>query len=242
MNRDKILFITGTDTDVGKTVVSLLIMHALAGRDTVYLKPVQTGCTDPERDSDPAFVHRHLPGGLPHGMSATSCIHSCRPQPKAPLFAGEPVDFTDLLHFITDHASRHDITVVEGAGGVFVPITQDRTMLDLAVAAKATILVVGRAGLGTINHTLLTLEAITARKAECLGVVLTDPGNDIPDLNRIENCTAIESFSGLPVHGVIDRIADLYSPPQSAMSVIRTAISEYIRMEILTKRTLDTMK
>ncbi len=220
MSRNKILFITGTDTDMGKTVVSLLVMHALAGRDAVYLKPVQTGCTDPEHDSDPAFVHRHLPGGLPHGMTATSCIHSCRPRPKAPLFAGDPVDFKDLLHFITGHASRHDITVVEGAGGVFVPITQDRTMLDLAVAAKTTILVVGRAGLGTINHTLLTLEAITARGADCPGVILVDPTNAVPERDRTENSAAIESFSDRPVLGVIGHIADLRHPESSSLTVI----------------------
>jgi dethiobiotin synthetase len=220
MNRDKILFITGTDTDVGKTVVSLLVMHALAGRDAVYLKPVQTGCTDPERDSDPAFVHRHLTGGLPHGMTAASCIHSCRPLPKAPLFAGDPVDFEAVLHFITDQASRHDITIVEGAGGVFVPVTQNRTMLDLAVAAKASILVVGRAGLGTINHTLLTLEAIKARGADCTGLILVDPTNSVPERDRMENSAAIENFSGRAVLGVIGHIADLRHPEPNSLTVI----------------------
>jgi dethiobiotin synthetase len=221
MNRVKILFVTGTDTDVGKTVVSLLVMHALAGRDAVYLKPVQTGCAKPERDSDPAFVHRHLPGGLPHGMTAASCIHSCRPRPKAPLFAGNPVDFEDVLHFIIGHATRHDITVVEGAGGVFVPITPDRTMLDLAVAAGATILVVGRAGLGTINHTLLTLEAITARGADCNGVILVDSTNAVPERDRMENRAAIENFSGRAVRGVIGHIANLRHPEPSPLAVIK---------------------
>ena len=220
MSRSKILFITGTDTDVGKTVVSLLVMHALAGSDAVYLKPIQTGCTDPEHDSDPAFVHHHLPGGLPHGMTPASCIHSCRPRPKAPLFAGDPVDFENVLHFITDHATRHDIAVVEGAGGVFVPITPDRTMLDLAVAAKASVLVVGRAGLGTINHTLLTLEAIAGRGANCLGVILVDPTNAVPERDRKENSAAIESFSGRPVLGVIGRIADLLHPEPRSLAVI----------------------
>jgi len=220
MNPGKILFITGTDTDVGKTVVSLLVMHALAGRNAVYLKPIQTGCTDPERDSDPAFVHRYLTGGLPHGMTPASCIHSCRPKPKAPLFAGDPVDFEDVLHFFTALATRHDIAVVEGAGGVFVPITTDRTMLDLAVAAEASILVVGRAGLGTINHTLLTLEAMAARGATCLGVILVDPTNAVPERDRKENSAAIESFSGRPVLGVIGHLADLRHPEPSSLAVI----------------------
>jgi dethiobiotin synthase len=140
----QVLFITGTDTDVGKTVLSLLLMRALSGRDAVYLKPVQTGCADPAADSDPAFLHRHLPGGLPGGMTPADCIHSCRPRPKAPLFAGEPVDFDGLVRFVKDRAARHETVVVEGAGGVFVPVTPERTMLDLALAVGASILVAGR--------------------------------------------------------------------------------------------------
>ena len=113
----KILFVTGTDTDVGKTVLSLLLMRLLAGRDAVYLKPVQTGCRDAEHNSDAAFVHRHLPGGLPRGMTPADCIQAIRPLPKAPLFAGEPVDFAALSRFIAAYASSHELTVVEGAGG-----------------------------------------------------------------------------------------------------------------------------
>ena len=220
-----ILFVTGTDTDVGKTVLSLLIMRLLAGQDAVYLKPIQTGCLHAEPDSDAAFVHRHLPAGLPLGMTPADCIHSIRPLPKAPLFAGDPVDFDDLRRFITAHAARHELIVVEGAGGLLVPITERKTMLDLALDIDASLLVAGRAGLGTINHTLLTLEALKVRQASCLGVVLTDPVDAIAELDRAENSAAIESFSGLPVHGVIGRMADLSSPPQSAMSVVRTAFS-----------------
>jgi dethiobiotin synthetase len=220
-----ILFVTGTDTDVGKTVLSLLLMRLLAGRDAVYLKPVQTGCRDAEHDSDAAFVHRHLPGGLPRGMTPTECIHSLRPQPKAPLFAGAPVDFAALSHFIAVHAARHELTVVEGAGGLLVPITERKTMLDLAVVSGASLLVAGRAGLGTINHTLLTLEAITIRRARCLGVILADPTDAVEARDRAENSRAIEIFSGLPVHGAIGRMADLLNPPDEALAVVRKALA-----------------
>ncbi len=218
-----ILFVTGTDTDVGKTVLSLLLMRLLAGEDAVYLKPVQTGCLHAEHDSDAAFVHRHLPGGLPHGMTPADCIHSIRSLPKAPLFAGDPVDFDDLHRFIAAHAARHKITVVEGAGGLLVPITAQKTMLDLALATDASLLVAGRAGLGTINHTLLTLEALKVRRARCLGVILTDPTDAVAELDRAENCAAIKSFSGLPVHGVIGRVEDLLNPHNAALDVIRKA-------------------
>ncbi|GAB6112208.1 dethiobiotin synthase [Desulfomicrobium salsuginis] len=218
----KVIFITGTDTDVGKTVLSLLVMRALAGRDAVYLKPVQTGCVDPDADSDPAFLHRHLPGGLPAGMKPAECIHSLRPLPKAPLFAGSPVDFENLVDFIAGHAARHDTVVVEGAGGVLVPITADTTMLDLALATRSSILVAGRAGLGTINHTRLTFEAIAARGADCLGGVLLDPVDAVPETDRTENCKAIEVFSGKRIHGVIGRIHNLRQPePRHLDCVLR---------------------
>ena len=165
------IFITGTDTDAGKTMLSLLVMHALHGRDAVYLKPVQTGCSDPDTDSDPAFVHRHLPDGLP--TTPAQAIHACRVPPKAPLFAGEPVDFQATVNFVLAHAAWYSWTVVEGAGGVLVPVTSEKTMLDLALETKASILVAGRAGLGTINHTLLTL-------ADCIMLFATPCKNRFP--------------------------------------------------------------
>jgi dethiobiotin synthetase len=221
----KVIFITGTDTDVGKTVLSLLVMRALAGRDAVYLKPVQTGCVDPDADSDPAFLHRHLPGGLPAGMKPADCIHSLRPRPKAPLFAGDPVDFEALRLFITGHAANHDIVVVEGAGGVLVPITADKNMLDLALSTRASILVAGRAGLGTINHTLLTFESIATRGGYCLGAVLLDPADAVAEADRIENTKAIELFSGSHVHGVIGRIQDPSHPDPRHLGCVRRLLS-----------------
>jgi dethiobiotin synthetase len=215
----QVIFITGTDTDVGKTVLSLLLMRALSGRDAVYLKPVQTGCADPAADSDPAFLHRHLPGGLPGGMTPADCIHSCRPRPKAPLFAGEPVDFDGLVRFVKDRAARHETVVAEGAGGVFVPVTPERTMLDLALAVGASILVAGRAGLGTINHTLLTFKAIASLGGRSLGAVLLDPADAVPAADRAENMRAIELFSGQRVHGVIGRITDLHHPDACHMDI-----------------------
>ncbi len=227
MSRGRILFITGTDTDVGKTVVSLLAMRVLAPLGAVYLKPVQTGCQDPGLDSDPAFLHHHLPGGLPFGMAPADCIHSLRPLPKAPLFAGDPVDFGALETFIAGHADHHELVVVEGAGGILVPVTPDRTMLDLALAVRASILVAGRAGLGTINHTLLTLQAIAARDGDCLGGILLDPADATPQADREENRRAIELFSGQPVHGVIGRIADLSHPPAEALATLRAALGSF---------------
>ena len=225
MKHGTIIFVTGTGTDVGKTALCLLIMRALTGRDAVYLKPLQTGCLDPNLNSDAAYVHAHLPGGLPHGMTPADCIHTCQPLPKAPLYAGGSVDFNGVLRFIIDHAIRHDIVVVEGAGGILVPVTAEKTVLDLAVEARTAILVAGRADLGTINHTLLTLEVIASRGGCCLGTVLLDPTDAVTEQDRGENIQAISNFSGQPVHGVIGHIRDFRNPDPEQLEIINKILS-----------------
>lgn len=227
MMKSKILFVTGTDTAVGKTMVSLLVMRALAGHDAVYLKPVQTGCMDLNSDSDPAFLHRHLPHGLPHGMTPADCIHLCRIQPKAPLFAGESADRQALISFVAAHAALHQTVVVEGAGGILVPITRQWAMLDLARDIEAQILVVARAGLGTINHTLLTLGAIKARSCPCLGVIFVDPTDAVPELDRAENAQAITLASDIPVWGVIGR-QDPGNPSAAILDMLCMALNPFL--------------
>ncbi len=228
MALQNIIFITGTDTDVGKTMVSLLIMHALSLRQAVYLKPIQTGCNHPDRDSDPAFIHAHLPQGLPQGMKPAQCIHICRPAPKAPLFTGSPISMEPIVEFVSTQAQNHEFVVVEGAGGIFVPINQHQTMLDLALALNAQVLVVGRAGLGTINHTLLTLAQLKNHQLPCLGVILMDPANTVSMEERRENAQAITLFSRYPVHGVIGPIANPDQPEQEALDIIFHALDELL--------------
>lgn len=220
--RRDIIFITGTDTDVGKTMVSLLMLRVLAAHNPVYLKPVQTGCVHPDIDSDPAYVARHLPGGLPRGMRPEDCMAVCHPIPKAPLFAGAAVELAQMTEFVLRHAGCGPV-VVEGAGGILVPLTWSASMLDLACALQARIVVVARAGLGTINHTLLTLQAISGRGCPCLGVVLVDAHDAVDALSRAENMHAIGRLAGVPVWGVIGR-EEASSPTQSALDVMRRVL------------------
>ena len=220
-----ILFITGTDTGVGKTVASLLALHVLTSKRALYLKPVQTGCTDPNYDSDAAFIATHLPGGLPQGMTPAQATGICRPLPKAPLWSGEPIKPKNLTKFVKDHTKPHLITVVEGAGGILVPITSSWTMLDLAQELQAVALVVGRAGLGTINHTTLTLLAIKNAGLPCLGTVLMDPENSTPKDERAENSAAIELLSGQRVWGTIGQL-HLSAPGPEALEIMGTALTQ----------------
>ncbi len=211
------IFVVGTDTGVGKTVLSLLLMqlfHA-RGRRPFYLKPLQTGCRDGrDEESDAAFIYRHvaaLQGRNPE-ESALYCFRSA----KAPLFAardeGRTIDVGFLLENVAERSRHADPLVLEAAGGLMVPVQDNVLMVDLVKATGAQVVVAARAGLGTINHTLLSLEALSARDMRPAGIVFLDAVGTPADMIA-ENKEAIERYSGLEVAGVIGPIPDFDRPP-----------------------------
>ncbi|MEZ0355684.1 dethiobiotin synthase [Mycobacterium sp. SA01] len=166
-----VLVVTGTGTGVGKTVVTAaLACHArVAERDVAVCKPVQTGTAD--GDDDLAEVGR-LSG-------VTELFGVARyPDPLAPVAAadsaGLPLPSTgELLSVIRDVDRAGRLTLVEGAGGLLVELTADgATLRDLAVELAAPVLVVVEPGLGTLNHTSLTLEGLGAKGLSCAGLVI----------------------------------------------------------------------
>ena len=171
--------ITGTNTGVGKTVATAaLACHArVAGRTVTVCKPVQTGTAD--GDDDLAEIGR-LAG-------VTDLVGVARyPQPLAPVAAAEEAGLplpsgSDLLAAIRAADTPGGLTLVEGAGGLLVEIGADGvTLRDLAIELAAPALIVAEAGLGTLNHTALTLEALAAKGVPCAGLVIgswpADPG------------------------------------------------------------------
>lgn len=189
------LFVAGTDTGVGKTVVSALLLERYRGaRPLVYWKPVATGSRD-ERDRD--TVAELAPG------AATAAEAYLFADPVSPHLAsrreGTPIElpriaarWRELRQTFPDSAF-----VVEGAGGVLVPLDEaGTTIADLARNLALPVVVVARSTLGTINHTLLTLEALRTRDVEVAGVVLVGP----PDA---ENREAIERFGAVAVLGEV---------------------------------------
>jgi malonyl-CoA O-methyltransferase len=193
------LFVTGTDTGVGKTVVCAALMHRLRRHGAVrYWKPVQTGV---EIDDDTATV-RAL------GACAAAEIFDAGvrlPRPVSPhlaaRLAGCPIDLAALVAQARaeDDGRRW---IVEGAGGPLVPLDHEYFMIDLMARLGAPILVVARTNLGTINHTLLTLDALRARRLPIAGVVMA--GDPSPD-----NRAAIEAFGAVPVLGELPRLEPL---------------------------------
>jgi dethiobiotin synthetase len=163
-----------------------------------YWKPVQTGI---ELDDDAATV-RAL-GECENSEIVESAIRlprSLSPHLAARL-AGRRIDLTDLLSHINGCGDSVR-WIVEGAGGALVPLNERDLMVDLMIRISAPVLIVARTTLGTINHTLLTLDALRARKLDVVGVVLV--GDPSPD-----NRAAIEQFGAVPVLGQMPRLEPL---------------------------------
>jgi dethiobiotin synthase len=157
-------FVTGTDTNVGKTVVSAWLVGQLDG---CYWKPVQAG-TRPETDSD---IVRRLARVLPERILPEAYVLS---EPIAPHEAARREGITiDLAKLVPPDCDRP--LVVEGAGGLMVPLTDDAYVIDLAAELHLPVVLVARSTLGTINHTLLSLEAIRRRGLPLAGVVISGP-------------------------------------------------------------------
>jgi dethiobiotin synthetase len=176
-------FVTGTDTGVGKTQVSVALLEVLAARGLkpFALKPYESGGT-----GDSEALWRAAGGWQP---KPTVCLYRYT-KPLAPALAakrgnaGDPRRVLPLLRRYAAHPA-----VVEGAGGLHVPLTATQDVIDLIALVRLPVIGVARAGLGTINHTTLTLQALRARKLPVHGVVLVQAtkGRDpsVP-LNRAE--------------------------------------------------------
>lgn len=167
-----VIIVTGTDTDVGKTVVTAAVVAVLAGaglRACVY-KPTQTG-VEPGEPGDMAEVTR-LTGVTGHdGVRLRAPM---APRPAASLEGAGLPSLAAHVDTIRELARSHDHVVVEGAGGLLVELTEaGDTLADLATALPdSAVVIVARSGLGTLNHTMLTREALSSRKVRSLGIVI----------------------------------------------------------------------
>jgi len=174
-------FITGTDTDVGKTLVSAWLLTQLEG---TYWKPIQAG-TLPTTDSATVQRLAELP------VSRVLPEAYLLPEPMAPHEAARRANIAMDMEKL--RLPPHDgLVVVEGAGGLMVPIADGAYMIDLADSLDLPIILVARSTLGTINHTLLSLEAIRRRGLPLAGVVISGPESP-------HNRAAIERFGQVEV-------------------------------------------
>lgn len=186
------IFVSGTNTNIGKTLCCAALMALL---DAAYWKPVQTG---PREDHDAPTVHALS------GCGAGDIYPSCYsfPEPLSPheaaRRAGGHIDMTQ----ITWPKAADRFMVIEGAGGLLVPLNRESLVIDLIKTLAVPTLIVASSELGTINHTLLSLEAMRARNLPVAGIVLSGPENEA-------NKQAIEYYGQIDVLGHIPLIADV---------------------------------
>ncbi len=205
----KAVFITGTDTGVGKTVVTAALACLLekSGVNVGVIKPFQTG-TELQGLCDAEFVYRFL-----DKECDLSEVSPCRLEaPLSPYFAaikeGERVDLKEIIRHVRDYILGHDITLVEGAGGIYVPITADFMMADLAVSLDAQMVLVLRPGLGTLNHTALSLEYGKNKKISILGGVISG-FPDPPDIASMTNPIVLRDVFSMDILGVLPKFEGL---------------------------------
>jgi len=192
----RIIFVTGTDSGVGKTFVGCAVARGLVSRGLAVtaIKVVETGvAASPEPDEDGALL-----ASATGQASPRHALHRFR-TPVAPAVAadleGGRLDLDTTLLEIERLAASADVTLVETAGGLLTPLAWDWTIVDLAEQLAASVLVVGANRLGAINHTLLTLGTLELGGVQPLGVVLS--ATEAPDASTASNCAAIARLSGL---------------------------------------------
>ncbi len=201
------ILITGTDTDVGKTVVTGLMGEFLAAgsRSVITQKWVQSGCVGFPEDIDTHLhwmgrtrqdIAAHRPSVCPYVFALPASAHLAA---EAEARGIDP--FVIKRAYLTLEA-QFDYVLVEGMGGALVPYTRKALLLDLADELNLPVLIVAKNKLGAINHTLLTIEAIEARGMTILGVVFNGPAHE-PDRITQDNPKIIEDLTGVKVLGTL---------------------------------------
>jgi dethiobiotin synthetase len=227
------LFVTGTDTGVGKSIVTggLAAVLREQGANVGVMKPVETGClhddgsflpADAQFLKDMSGVDAPLEEIVPYQFK----------EPLAPSVAAEregiTIDTNQLVKNFDQISRHHDVMLVEGAGGLLVPLYQRFLFIDLVKRFKLPVLIVSRATLGTINHTLLTLQAARAEKVPVAGIVIN---NLSPEKNAASetNPEVIARLVDVPVWGVLPYQAEIqphFSCRETIMKLVRGHLNE----------------
>jgi dethiobiotin synthetase len=201
-------FVTGTDTGVGKTVIAGAIANwFVRHRQRVAVcKIVATGCVRRREglvSEDAEFLAMCADSKHPLDLIAPQRWS----EPLAPAIAAQranqPIDWFVIDNSIRLMSRDSDVMIVEGVGGIMVPMDEKHTVLDVAAALKTPVIVVARAGLGTINHTLLTVNALRSAGAKVAGVVINRYHAEAPDAAEETNPRAIAKWGKIPVLCVV---------------------------------------
>jgi len=222
-------FITGTDTGVGKTLVSCALMHAFAasGKRVAGFKPVAAGCDDDEHNEDAKRLRALSSVQATYGQINPYCL----PHPIAPHLAarhaGVRIDFKRIMASYRELAGQTDEVIVEGAGGFCVPLNEKQDSADLAKEIDLPVILVVGMRLGCINHALLTMRAIAEYQLECAGWVANVLDADMPSLQ--ENIDSLRERIAAPLLGVVP----YQMQPDAGMT------ASHLNLELLEKKDVD---
>jgi dethiobiotin synthetase len=190
------IFITGTDTGVGKTFVTLYLAEKFRrdGINVGVMKPISAG---PDKDNDAVYLKKKLKLDDPIELiNPIRLKHPLAPYPAAKI-ENRKLKIGKIIKAYKELSKRHQTVIVEGLGGVAVPITKTYCVADLIHDLNIPAIVVARAGLGTINHTLLTIGALIDCHVEVIGIILN--GFTGKNVSEKTNAKVIEELSGIPV-------------------------------------------
>lgn len=230
------IFITGTDTDVGKTVISagLALVLRAQGIRVGVMKPIATGCMSFGKrlvSMDVAFLMEAAENEWT-GLSSPSRYK----HPVAPKVAGElekrEVDLDEIRKAYAELEKNYDFIIVEGIGGLMVPINPKYYVTDLIREFKLPMVVVSKPGLGTINHTLLTIDAARIRGLDVKGIIF----NRVPRANlsipEMSNPKVISELTHVPILGSLPDIEDM-DVERGKFGSLRQMFQERIRIDSL---------
>ncbi len=205
---NKGIFITGTDTGVGKTFVACGLIRAMKekGLNVCPMKPVESGCRLVRGNLVPSDANK-----LIKASSVDEPLDLINPyrlkNPLAPSVAAEiegvKISNKKILSAHSRLSKKYDMTVVEGAGGIMVPVYKKYLFLDLVKDLDLPVLIVARPGLGTINHTLLTIEALRSKGLSVAGVIINCSIKSGKGLSEKTNPEVIEKLGCVPVLGSV---------------------------------------
>jgi len=230
------VFIVGTDTEVGKTVITagLALVLRKRGVSVGIIKPIATGCEKQEGNfysEDAAFLA--AAAGIPDDLAVTPFRYL---SPVAPLVAatleGPMLDSKTIVRSCQHVMGSYELTIIEGIGGLMVPITHQYFVRDLITDLGLPVIIVARLGLGTINHTLLTVEALKQRHCKIQGILLNTCTETVSTITERTNPAAIQHLSGVPIIGVLPFVKGL-SIKQKEFGSLENDFQSSIKIEAI---------
>ena len=238
-------FVTGTDTGVGKTVITAALIKVahLLGFKACGMKPIETGCKIAVSSQQSAVSSKEktlIPSDgtfLKNISNVNESIDFITPvrfmNPLAPLPASEiegiSVDFKKIQKAYTELSKKYDVIIVEGIGGLLVPITRDYSVLDLAKDFGLPLIIVSRPGLGTINHTMLTVNCAIKEGLNVAGIIINYSHPPEGTLAEDTNPEVIKKISPVPIIGIFPYLENFES------DTIEKAVVKNLDIEIIKK-------